>query len=241
MRLVLFKPLYYFSMVLFIAIILTYFFSPTWSVVMALSLLVIWSRVPGFAHFILNKLAVNDLFTFIVAANLGGGVGLIFGVIGTMFARIFGPYEWFPYTLRATISISFAALATPSIINYTGGANWQAFIYFEVTMYVIYYLLVILFWREEIPLEIAIIPAVIFFDFIMNNFLLQLFGSTISNMITNGLSSGWPFVILVGLMLGFWAAAKNSDKIAKRVYKFKEKLGIDNNKYLKKIEKILQN
>src|SRR3989344_2629973 len=241
MRLVLFKPLYYFSMAVFVVIILTYFFSPTWAIIIALALFVIWSRVPGFAHFILNKMAVNDLFTFIVAANLGGGVGAIFGIVGTMFARIFGPYEWFPFTLRATISVTIAALATPSIIAYTGGAGWEAFIFFEIIYYVIFYLLVIIFSRDELGLEIALIPAVIFFDFFMNNLLLTVFGDTITNMMTNGITNGWPIVIFVGIMLGFWTAAKNSDKIASKFYKFKEKLGISENVYLQKIERFLQN
>ena len=238
---VLIKPLYYYSLLSFILTLILLLFSPIWAVVNVLALICVWSRVPGFIHYIFNRLALNDFFTFIVAVSLGGWIGVAFGTFVTMFARIFGPYEYFPYTLRATIAISIAALFTPLIVAYTGSANWVAFLLYETVMYFVYYLLVIVFWREEIGLELALIPAVIFFDYALNSILLQLFGTTIANMLTGNIQSGWPFIIFAGLLLGLWMIVKNGNKIAKRLVKYRNRLKLDENKFIKKLEKTLQN
>ena len=85
---VLWKPLYYTSIAMFLLSLALLPFSSKWSIITILALVTIWSRVPGFIHFIFNKLALNDLFTLIVAANAGWLTGSLFGVFGIMFARI---------------------------------------------------------------------------------------------------------------------------------------------------------
>lgn len=213
--LVLWKPLYYTSVLMFILSLVLLPFNSTWSVITILALVTLWSRVPGFIHFIFNKLALNDLFTLIVAANAGWLTGSLFGVFGILFARLFGPNEWWPYTLRAAIAVFVAGAFVPMILNSTGGLNVISVYWFEGILYATYYIQVLLLWREEIGLEIMILPAVIFFDFFMNAFLIKLFGSTLSNMMIKGLSSGWPFIVFSGLILFFLVIAKNGKKIAK--------------------------
>ncbi len=223
--LVLWKPLYYTSIVIFIISLILLPFSAKWSIIAILALVTLWSRVPGFIHFIFNKLALNDLFTLIVAANAGWLVGGMFGLFSIMFSRIFGPNEWMPYSIRAGISVFVAGASVPLILKFTGGLNVAALYWFEGVLYTVYYALVLLFWKEETGLELAIFPAVIFFDFFMNAFLIKIFGSTISNMMTNGLSSGWPFIIFSGIVLAFFITAKNGKKIAGLLESIWNKLG----------------
>lgn len=211
--LVLWKPLYYTSIGMFMLSLILLPFSIKWSIITILALVTLWSRVPGFVHFIFNKLALNDLFALVVATQAGGLAGGLFGVFGIMFARIFGPNEWMPYSIRASIAVFVAGVSVPIILNFTGGLNVTALYAFEGVLYATYYLLVLLFWREEIGLEIALLPIVIFFDFFVNAFLIGIFGSTISNMMTSGFGYGWPFIIFSGIILAFFVIAKNGKKI----------------------------
>ncbi len=213
-ELVLWKPLYYTSIAIFILSLVLFPFNQTWSIVIILFLVSLWSRIPGFVHFVFNKLAMNDLFTLIVAANLGGFTGAIFGALTFIVSRIFGPNEWMPYTIRATISLFVAALATPTIIASTGGVNMVALYWFQGILYTVFYIQVLLFWREEIGIEIGLLPIVIFFDFIVTGYIADLFGQTTSDMLTKGLSSGWPFIIFSGIILIYIWISRNGDKFA---------------------------
>ncbi|MBI2543008.1 MAG: hypothetical protein HYW24_02375 [Candidatus Aenigmarchaeota archaeon] len=222
---VLWKPLYYTSIAMFVLSLVLFPFSSQWSIIVILALVTLWSRIPGFVHFIFNKLALNDLFTLIIAVHAGPLVGGLFGVFGIMFARIFGPNEWLPYSIRASVAVFVAGISVPLITSFTGGLDVTALYAFEGVLYFTYYALVLLFWKEEIGLEIALLPAVIFFDFFMNAFLISVFGETLSNMMTIGLSSGWPFLIFSGVILAYVMLARNGKRIAGLLERLWSKFG----------------
>jgi len=208
----LWKPLYYISIGLFIISIVLFPVSSTWSIIIALFLVSIWSKIPGFVHFIFNQLSLNDFFIFIISAHVNGLIGGLFGVSTMLAGQFFGPNTWPPYTFRSCVSYFVGGLSMPLILNFTGGVNIAALFAFEGVSYAIYYLLVILFWREEIGLEIAILPLVIFFDFFLNAIWLKSFGVFLDKLVTGGVSSGWPFLIFAGIVLGFILLARNSKK-----------------------------
>jgi len=211
--LVLWKPLYYTSIAMFLVSLILFPFSLTWSIILILALVSLWTRVPGMVHFIFNQLSLNDFFTFIIAAHVGGLTGGLFGAFTMILGQIFGPETWPPYTIRSIVAFVIGGLSVPFILNFTGGVNITAFFAFEGVVYTTYYLLVILFWREEIGLEIAILPVVIFFDFFLNAILLKSFGVVLEKLVTGGISSGWPFLVFATLVLGFLILAKNAKKI----------------------------
>jgi hypothetical protein len=218
---VLWKPLYYTSIGMFILSIVLFPFSSKWSIITILALVTIWSRVPGFIHFVFNKMALNDLFALIVAVNAGWFIGGLFGIFGIMFARIFGPREWMPYSIRESISVFVAAASVPLVLTITGGFNVMTFYLYEGILYLTYYLLVWFFWREETGLEIMLFPIVVLFDFFLNATWIRLFGNAISNMMNQGLSSGWPIIVFAGLVVFFLVLAKNGRKIGERIeFKF---------------------
>jgi len=176
-------------------------------------------------HFIFNQLSLNDFFTFVIAAHVGGLIGGLFGAFTMILGQIFGPETWPPYTIRSIIAYMIGGLSVPFILNFTGGVNITALFAFEGTVYAVYYLLVILFWREEIGLEIAILPVVIFFDFFLNAIWLNSFGVFFDKLVTGGISSGWPFLIFAALVIGFLILAKNTKKIGEFLESIWNKLG----------------
>lgn len=224
MGIVLWKPLYVMSIAMFILSVVLFPVSSKWSILTVFALVTLWSRIPGFVHFTMNKLALNDLFSFIITMNLGGFAGGFFGAFSMLFSRIVGPEEWWPFTVRYSAAIFFAGIISPFIIRMAGVEGIGAYFWFEGTLYVIYYILVVLFAKEEIGLEIALLPAVFFFDFVMNAAVVRIFGGTIDNMLAHGLSSGWPVIIFAGLVLGFLALAKNGKKVAAAVEPFWNKV-----------------
>ncbi len=216
-EIVLWKPLYYTSIGMFLLSLLLLPLNGTLSIIIILQLIALWSKIPGYVHFIFNKLAVNDLFTFIVAAYAGGLAGGVFGAFSVLFGRLFGVNEYLPYTFRAATALFVAGISTPIILGMTGGVSVASLFVFEGVMYFVYYALVLLFFRDEIGLEIAILPAVVFFDFFMNAAWLGIFGSAIDSLMINGLGSGWTFTVSAAIILGFAAVAKNGKKIASYV------------------------
>lgn len=209
---VLWKPLYYTSIGMFALSLILLPFSAAWSIMVVLSLVAIWSRVPGMIHWFFGKLSVTDLFTFIVAVNLGPLAGVVFGTFTMLFGKLFGPLEDPLVLFRLTLGYIIASLATPLIVHFTG-PGVLAFYVWQTVSYLLYYTLVVLFFKEEIGIEVVYFPVVIGVDYFMNGFLVVLFGDTIGNMMTQGLSSGWPFIVFAGMILGFLTLAKNADRI----------------------------
>ncbi len=216
-EIVMWKPLYYVSIVMFVLSLLAYPFSQTFSVVTILALISVWSKIPGYVHFVFNKLAMNDLFTFIVGAYLGSLAGGLFGASVVLFGRIFGVNEYVPYTIRCAIGLFIAGMLAPFAVSVAGGININALFIFEGIFYAAYYTMVFLFAKDEISLEAGLLPFVIFFDFVLNATWLGSFGGAINNLMLNGVSSGWTFIVFVGIILGIIAFARNAGKIGEYV------------------------
>ncbi len=198
-------------------------FSPKLSAIIAIALVTIWSRIPGFIHFIFNKLSMHDFFTFIVAVYAGPLAGLLFITSVILFSRIFGPFEWFPYTARTTLSNGAGALFVPMAVNLAGGINIWAFYIYELATYVVYYLLVLLIWTEEMHMEMVLLPVVVFFDFYLNGKIFERFSEPLSGLMTSGFTSATPIIIFAGIILLFIAIARNGNKIASLLFPAPEK------------------
>ncbi|MFH1585662.1 MAG: hypothetical protein ABIB79_02760 [archaeon] len=218
------KPLYLASGLMFILSLILIPISMKWAIIMSLALITLWTRIPGFVHWIFNSLSLHDLFAFIIATTIGIPTAILFHTFGLWGARLFGPEEWTPFTIRMSISGIGAILLIPTLINYSGGANITGFLYYMITSYVIYYLLVLIFSREDIMYEIIALPSAIFFDFILNLELFGIFGSTLSNMLKNGINSGWPFIIFAGGVMGLIFLSKNAKLIGDHIKKEWDKI-----------------
>src|SRR3989344_8108726 len=117
------KPLYFASIFMFVVSLILIPISIKWSIIVVLALITIWTRIPGFVHFIFNAFSMNDLFAFIIAATVGVPTAIAFHIFGLWGARLFGPDEWTPYTIRATICGIVAIMLVPVITGYSGGTN----------------------------------------------------------------------------------------------------------------------
>ncbi len=121
--------------------------------------------------------------------------------------------EYVPYTFRSSFALLIAGLATPAILSFAGGININALFMFEAVMYVAYYALVFLFFKDEIGLEMGLLPTVVFFDFVLNAAWLGSFGSALNGLMVNGFGSGTAFIVFSGVILGFVALGRKAGEI----------------------------
>ncbi|MBI2542641.1 MAG: hypothetical protein HYW24_00425 [Candidatus Aenigmarchaeota archaeon] len=212
---VLWRPLYYVSIAMYISALILLPFSFTWSIITIFALISLWSRIPGSILYIFRQLALNDFFTFIVAVNIGGFVGGLFGVFSFLFSRIFLHDEEFLTDIYESIAIFSGALLVPLIVDYVGSVNITSFLIYEGILYFIYYSIVLLFHRDWISEELVELPFGIFFDFFMNGFFIVAFGSILSDLMSKGITSGWPLFIFTSIILFFIVLAKIEKLLAK--------------------------
>ncbi len=210
MGVVLWKPLYILSVGMFLLSLALLPFSMMWSVITIIALVSLWTRIPGFIHYLFNQITMHDFFGYIIAGTVGVPIGILFIIFELWVARIFGPMEWTPYTFRATISGIVAVLFVPMIVSHFGGLTTMGFIYFQIIQYVVYYILIALFYVDEIMIEIMCFPGSFFFDFILTVNLFGVFGASISDMMKNGIESGWPFIIFAGIIIALFYLSKNA-------------------------------
>ena len=222
---VLWKPLYYASIGIFILALVLLPFNSVLSLIVIFSLVSLWSRIPGGILYIFYSLELTDFFAFVIAANIGGVAGGLFGAITLLFSKIFFPDEEFYVPLYHSFSIFISALLVPLILTFTGGVNIVSFFIYEGIIFLIYFILVFLFSREGLGYEISELPFDIFFNFFVNGGLITALGTVLSNLMTKGITSGWPLVIFTGVILFFFVLTKSGKRLSKLTFfkRFKHK------------------
>jgi len=221
---VLWKPLYYASIGMFILALVLLPFNSILSLIVIFALVSLWSRIPGGILYIFYSLELTDFFAFVIAANIGGLAGGLFGAITLLFSKIFFPDEEFYVPLYHSFAILVSALLVPLIITFVGGINIVSFFIYEGIIFFIYFVLVILFSREGLGYEISELPFDIFFNFFVSGGLLTALGAVLSNLMTKGITSGWPLFILAGVILLFFILAKSGKWLSKlKIFKIKQK------------------
>lgn len=199
-RRVLWKEMYYFSLAAFIFALISFPLSNKLGIFTLFVIVGVWTKIPGFIHFSMNKIVVTDLLTFVLAVYQGFFVALLYIIITSSLGLFMGPKVWPFYVVRESIGFTVAAL----IISFLSSAEnnpIKGFYIFLVIHYIIYYLLVVIFTPEEIPLEIMILPAVIFFDFIFTAQGFALFKSSIINMMSGEFYLAWVLLFFIGASL----------------------------------------
>lgn len=209
------KPLYIISVLMFVISLVLIPFSTKWSILVIIALTILWTRVPGAINVFLQTLAIYPMMVFIISATIGRGTGILFLMIAMWGTRFFRPEEWVPYNIRATVSGLVAIALVPTIIGLAGGINVMAFFFYLLIDYIVYYLEVFVLFNEEIPLELAILPSGILFEFVLGIAFFKAFGGQLSSLLLNGIQSGWPYLIFTLLILGLIALSLSAGKIGR--------------------------
>jgi hypothetical protein len=173
-EIVLWKPLKAVSLMIYTIVILLIPISQFWSVIILFALICLWSRLPCLVSMFTKDLDVIDFFVVMLAINIGGLFAGIFGLIIMLFSRIFGPHEYFLYTVKDSISLLICGCLTPAI--YAGlGSMLYTFYAFTIIRYILYVILTLIIEPENIALELGLclmdLPKVYLYNtFIMSSF-----------------------------------------------------------------------
>jgi hypothetical protein len=225
---VLWKPLKITSFVIYAIIVLMIPMSGFVAAILLFGLICLWSRVPCLVSSFTKDFDVIDFFVVMLAIHVGGIFGGIFGATVMMFSRIFGPSEWFLYTVKDSIAIMICGFLSPAIYAATGSAL-TTMIIFTIIRYILYIVLTILIEPGALSLELGICGVSIFVAFIYNIFIMSTFEGLLSSVFEGGLHFSWGLFLfatgIVGIFLliskiGAWIETKTSDKKGEPAYCF---------------------
>jgi len=198
------------SVVLFGLILITLPFNPQMSTVFLFLFIAYWSRIPGVGIpsplFILYQMDLVDLFSMIVAINIGGLQGAMFTIFANIASRAAGITPTWAGVLNDAGSQAIICLFMPLIHSITKsvfvsmmvftiirrlGFIVGHFIYPQVSSF-LYYIIVL--W-----------PGSTFVSLTINGFYGKYFGKFFNGLMQNGVQFSWIlFLVATLLMFVLW-------------------------------------
>jgi len=225
---ILWKPLKVVSIMIFLLVIVLLPFSQFWSVIVLFGLICLWSRVPSLASMFTKDFDVVDFFVVMLAIHVGGFFGGVFGFIVMMFSRLFGPNEYFLYTLKDSLGIMIAGFLTPLFYSVTGSALVSLYA-FTVVRWVIYLGLTTVLDPEYMALELGLCSLGTLTSYLYNTFVMKTFEGALLGVFAGGVHfSLGLFIVATGVIGGFYLVGKGAKFLEKIFPKKEEKLFVNN-------------
>ena len=225
---VLWNPLYYFSLFFFILALITFPISTKIGIFIIFVLFGVWTMIPGFLHFMFNRIVITDLLTYILAIYYGFFTALVYIIITMILNLYFGPKVWPFYVVRDNIGYLVASILV-AIIPIFQEHMIFGFYVFLIIDYIVYYFLVIMFSPEEIGIEIIAFPTAFFFDFIWTGKGLKILENMIINLLNGEQSAGWILILIINIIVFIsyfikkFITKNNTKNIQKLNYNFQTK------------------
>jgi len=220
------------SIALYGLILVTLPFKPQMATVFLFLLIAYWSRMPGVSipspMFALYHLDLVDLFSLIVAINVGGVAGAMFALFGNIVSRAAGIFPTWQGVINDAISQAVICLFIPIVHAYTGSIFTSMIVYtiirrlgFIVGYFVypqapfFYYFLVL--W-----------PGSTFISLTVNGFYSRYFGDYFDGLMRAGVKFNFVlFVIATVIMFTMWRlmAGKRTSKYMRKGMLLKSLIG----------------
>jgi hypothetical protein len=200
-KLVLWKPLYKTTIVLYLLVLLLAFPAPIAATVLLFAIIAIWSRVPCFISEFTKDLEIVDFTTVVVTIYVGPVVGALFGsgiILGT---RLFGPTEMLSYTIRDSICFFFGAFAASFMFAVTGGNVLVTMFSLTFVRYTLYPVLGLLFSPGLFVLDAIILSVSAPVAIMSNLFLVKVFGNSFDTMFEAGATLNWWLFLFVTVII----------------------------------------
>jgi hypothetical protein len=215
-RFILWKPVKVVSVVAYVIIILLIPLSTFWATIMLFALICFWSRIPCLISDFTKDLEVVDFFTVMLAIHVGGLFAGIFGAAIMMFSRIFGPNEYFLYTVKDSICILIGGLLTPLFFSMTGSALYAIYL-FTLFRYSFYLVLTLLIEPQLLALEFGECCIGITVAYVTNTYIMKFFEAPLTNLFETGLKFDINlFLFASGIIAFFYIASRFSRWLKQR-------------------------
>ena len=171
-------------------------FNTVAATVFLFALIAYWSRLPGVgipSPFLILYLAdFVDLFSLIVAINLGGFYGAIFSVFGNMGSRLAGITPYFSGVTKDTIIQFFICLIIPFIYNILGKDIFATMIAYTIIRRCGFIILWFIYPDLSLAHFWVLWFGVTFASLTINAFYARFFGPYFDGLMQAGVSFNWP-------------------------------------------------
>ncbi len=198
-----FKELKYASLGLFVLSLITIPINTTLSTLFMFAVVGLWSRVPAFLSSFTKDSEIIDFLSFVIALNLGGFYGGLFGASLMLFSRIFAPLEYPGYTIKDAVSLFVSGNAAPFLFFITGGNMFFSMYGFTAIRYIVYLVLTAFFEPQWMMLELGYCFVGIFTAYISNTLTVTVFGDFATNILKTGIEFNISIFGFIGVILFF--------------------------------------
>ena len=201
-KLILWKPLYKTTMVLYVLVFLLALPAPKVATLLLFAIIAIWSRVPALMTQFTKDVEVVDFTAVVITIYMGPFIGAIFGSGIILFTRLFGPTEPIDYTIRDAICFFIGAFVVAAMFKITGGNVLITMFSMTFVRYTVYPILGFIFNPGALFLDIVILSVSIPIAIISNLLLVQIFGDSFDEIFAQGAVLNWKLLIFVTIVVG---------------------------------------
>lgn len=218
------------TIVLYVLIILTLPFNTIYATLLLFTLIGFWSRLPGvgIVHpgLFLYMADIIDVFTIIVAINLGGTAGAMFVIFGNLWSRLCGIFPPWSGVIKETIILSLVSFIVPALHSILNGNLVLVAIWFTIFREVGFLILSLAYpttsWPEYIFNEAIILTSLI----VVNSIYMKFFGTFFDDLMGKGVTFSWPLfffativILIVSMTMFGFSPKQTGKKIGKNVKK----------------------
>lgn len=208
------------TLVLYILTLITLPFSPANASVFLFAIVALWSRLPGVGMpsplYILYLADMVDLFSMIVAINVGSVQGVIFTICLNLGSRAMGVFPTWISVVKDAIGQSVACLVIPFIYTAIGGNIVMAMVWYTVIRMLMLFPLRLLPVEVSFPQFLMLLPAAGAAQILINGFYAKLFGNFFNNLMQKGVEFNWIlFLAVTVVILVFYVSVFGKSKTIK--------------------------
>jgi len=224
-------PLVLFTTVgLYVLIILTLPFNAIYATIFLFTLIAFWSRMPGVGmphpFYILYNADVVDIFTLIIAINLGPMQAVVFSLFCNYVSRMCGVYPDWAGVIQDSIYMSLFALIAPLLSMMVGGNLIMVILVYTVVRPIYFFLMNFLWPRSSIIERLITSIGAGFCVFIINAFYAKMFGDFFEGLLQKGVAFSWILFLFASIVILIFATAvfgfspkKTGKSLGKKVVK----------------------
>jgi hypothetical protein len=199
------KMVNFITIVTYVLMIIILPFNQTTSSILLFALIAFWSRLPGTGTpppgEWLILLDVVDVFSMIVAINIGGLSGAIFSLVTNMGSRVVGSFPDWITVLKDVISQFVVCLIIPFIHVIFGSNILVTTVWYSVLRLLMAFPLRLLYAKYPLPQAIVSIIGGGILLMLINGFYAGLFGNFFDNLLKDGVKFNWVLFLFATLVI----------------------------------------
>ncbi len=195
------------TIVLYILIIVSFPFNRQASTVFLFLLIAYWSRLPGCGiptpFFVLYQADLVDMFSLIVAINIGGVQGAMFSIFGNFASRAAGVFPPWAGVINDAASQSVICMFIGFVHSFTGNIFVTMMVYTVIRRlgFIVGYFLSAGAYGSPVYFFLILWPGATAVSLLINGFYAKYFGFFLDGILKEGVKFNWPLFLFATLLI----------------------------------------